>query len=83
MATRSRITLRIGARSFALTGGGGDAWSVDQAMDAAIIAAMRSAERMTVSSVDKRGNAFSDRYLLKGAATAIDAATLGCAARSP
>ncbi|HSM52968.1 MAG TPA: hypothetical protein VK839_02155 [Erythrobacter sp.] len=75
----ARISLRVGGRSFALTGGGGDAWAVDPAMDAAIVAAMRSAESMTVSSTAKTGRRFSDRYLLAGAATAMDAATVGCA----
>ncbi|WFL76727.1 invasion associated locus B family protein [Altererythrobacter arenosus] len=81
MAKNARATLTLGGRSFALTGGGGDAWAKDKAMDAAIIAAMRSASRMSISAVDKRGNRFADRYDLKGAATAIDAATLGCSRR--
>jgi hypothetical protein len=37
---------------------------------------MRSADRMTVSAAGT-----SDSYTLRGAATAIDAATLGCARR--
>lgn len=73
------ITLRIGRNSFALTGGGGDAWAKDQAMDAAIIAAIRSAGSMTVASKDARGRRFSNTYDLSGAATAMDAATVGCA----
>jgi hypothetical protein len=48
-------------------------------MDAAILAAMRSAPQMTVSARDSRGRRFSDRYILEGAATALDAATVGCA----
>lgn len=73
------ITLRIGGNRFALTGGGGDAWAKNQTMDAAIIAAMRSAGSMTVSSRDDRGRRFSNAYKLSGAATAMDAATVGCA----
>ena len=64
---------------FTLTGGGGDAWARDKAMDAAIVAAMRSAESMTVSARDARGRAFWDTYRLAGAATAMDAASVGCA----
>lgn len=79
LATRPGINLRVGTRSFSLTGGGGDAWARDAAMDAAIIPAMRSANRMTVYASDARGRRFSDVYQLKGAATAIDAATLACA----
>ena len=78
LSARPAIRLTIGSRSFALTGGGGDGWSQDKTMDAAIVAAMRSANRMTVSATDKRGNRFSDRYSLRGAPTAIDAATIGC-----
>lgn len=79
LAESSAITLRVGGQRFALTGGGGDAWAPGKAMDAAIAAAMRSAGSMTVSARDARGRAFSDSYDLSGAATAMDAATLGCA----
>lgn len=75
------VTLTIGIRRFRLTGGGGDAWAKDKTMDAAIIAAMRSAPEMSASSEDVRGNTIRDLYLLKGAATAMDAAALGCARR--
>lgn len=74
-----RITLSIGGERFQLAGGGGDAWAADRRMDAAIVAAMRSAERMTVSARDDRGNSFSNTWKLGGAATAMDAATIGCA----
>ena len=40
---------------------------------------MRSASSMSVSSVGANGRAFADSYALRGAATAIDAAALGCA----
>jgi hypothetical protein len=72
----SRVTLTIGRKRFPLIAGGADAWSPDARTDAAIVAAMRSADRMTVS-----GAGTSDTYQLRGAATAIDAATLGCARR--
>ena len=75
----SSISLRIGGRTFQLTGGGGDAWARDRAMDAAIISRMRSAETMRVTSITTTGRRFTDTYRLTGAATAIDAATLGCA----
>lgn len=79
LAEDAAITLIVGDRRFELTGGGGDAWARDKAMDAAIVAAMRAAGRMTVTARDSRGRRFSDRYDLTGAATAIDAATVGCA----
>jgi hypothetical protein len=36
---------------------------------------------MSVEAVGARGRPFADVYALPGAATAIDAAALGCAAR--
>lgn len=75
----ARITLRLGSRQFVLVGGGGDAWGADKAMDAAIVAAMRSASTMYVGARDKAGNRFSDSYSLDGVASAMDAATVGCA----
>ena len=75
------ITLTINGKTFALTGGGGKAWAKDRAMDAAIVAAMRSASRMTVSSTDKSGRRFSNTYTLDGASSAMDAATVACARR--
>ncbi len=79
IADSATIRLTIGDKRFDLTGGGGDAWAKDPRMDAAIVAAMRSATRMSVRTRDKGGRAFTDRYQLAGAATAIDAALLGCA----
>ncbi len=80
IAPASKITLRINRKErFELTGGGGDAWAQDRRMDAAIIAAMRSATEMSVSARDTAGRSFTDSYKLDGAATAMDAATLGCA----
>jgi hypothetical protein len=81
LAPRSAITLSIGGKSFRLTGGGGDAWAEDRTMDAAILAAMRSATRMTIRATDMRGRRFSNTYSLAGAATAMDAATLACSRR--
>lgn len=78
-AAGARIGLSIGAERFQLTGGGGDAWAADRRMDAAIVAAMRSARSMTISTRDERGNPFSNAYTLAGAPTAMDAATIGCA----
>lgn len=75
----TRITLLIGAQRHELTGGGGDAWAVDRRMDAAIVAAMRSARSMTVSARDASGRGFTNTWLLAGAATAMDAAAIGCA----
>lgn len=76
---QARVYLSIGERRFALSSGKADAWAQDARMDAAIIAAMRSSPTISVESSTASGRPFSDVYELKGAATAMDAAALGCA----
>lgn len=73
------LRLTVGSRRFILTGNGVHGWASDARMDAAIIAAMRSAPSMSVESSSDTGRAIADTYRLRGAATAIDAAALGCA----
>lgn len=73
------ISLSIGGQRIPLVGGGGDAWAPDKRGDAAIIAAMRSAGQMTVNARDASGRSFANTYDLQGAATAMDAAAVGCA----
>ncbi|MEM7666653.1 MAG: invasion associated locus B family protein [Pseudomonadota bacterium] len=75
-------TLRIGERTFALVVDGSSAWAQDKSMDAAIVAALRSATTMRVTGSSSSGRRFTDRYDLAGAATAIDAATVACASLS-
>lgn len=74
--------LAVGDRRFALVAKGRNAWPKDAREDAAIIAALRSASRMSVSATAAKGGGFTDRYTLSGVATAMDAATVGCANRS-
>ena len=78
---KAPIRLSIDRQQFLLVGGGGDAWAADRRMDAAIVAAMRSAKAMRVRATAANGRGFSDYYALPGAASAIDAAALACAAR--
>lgn len=73
------VILNVGDRRFPLVAGQADAWAPDPRGDAAIIAAMRSASSMSVQTAGANGRAFADTYTLRGAATAIDAAALGCA----
>lgn len=80
-ATNARVTLSVGERRFELMAGDADAWAPDARTDAAIVAAMREGRSMSVESVDANGAPFADSYALKGAASAIDAAVLGCTAR--
>jgi hypothetical protein len=79
MQPGQKIVLSITSQRFELTGGGGDAWAADRRMDAAIVAAMRSATSMTVNARDATGARFSNTWPLEGVASAMDAATVGCA----
>ena len=78
-APGSAVTLTIGDQHFALANGGAEAWAADAQMDAAIVAAMRSATGMTIAAHDAAGKGFSESWDLAGAATAIDSALVGCA----
>ncbi len=73
------VTLTIGNRRFAMVSGGADVWAPDPRIDAAIVAMMRSAPSMSVETRASTGGGFAEVYALKGAATAMDAAALGCA----
>lgn len=75
---KATVYLSINERRFALTSGRADVWSQDRRMDAAIVAAMRSSPTMTIEGKGRSGRRFFDLYVLSGAATAMDAAALGC-----
>ncbi|MGF1550687.1 MAG: hypothetical protein ACFBQW_09225 [Sphingomonadaceae bacterium] len=75
----SAVLLRIDDDTFQLAAGGADAWAPDARADAAIVAAMRGGVEMRIETRSARGGRIVDRYLLRGAATAIDAAALACA----
>lgn len=81
LAANTTIRLKVDSQEFAIAGGGGDAWAADRRMDAAIVAAMRSGKAMRVRARAADGREINDFYNLPGAASAIDAAALGCAAR--
>ena len=78
LAADGKVVLRVGGNTYQLTAGEADAWATGKRMDAAIVAAMRSGNRMSVSGTDRGGNRFTDQYSLSGVATAIDAATIAC-----
>ncbi len=74
----SALLLRIDGRSFQLAGGGVNAWAPNPRADAAIVAAMRTGVEMRVETRSTRGARVIDRYPLRGAASAIDAAAIAC-----
>lgn len=75
----SAVLLKIGGRSFQLVAGQENAWAPNAAADARIISAMRTGQAMSVETRAEQGGAIRDRYSLRGAATAIDAAIIACA----
>ncbi len=64
------LVLMVDDTRFPLVAGGADAWAPNSGVDAAIVAAIRSGRVLSVGA---------NHYTLRGAASAIDAAALGCA----
>jgi hypothetical protein len=77
----SAVLLRIDERTFQLIGGRSDAWAPDPRADADIVTAMRTGLLMTVETRSETGALLRNAYPLRGAASAIDAAAIGCAGR--
>lgn len=77
----SAVLLRIDARTFQLIGGGRDAWAPDARADSDIVAALRTGLAMTVETRSAAGSLLRETYALGGAASAVDAAAIGCARR--
>ena len=73
----SSVLLVVGGQPVQLLGRGADAWSRGPAQEAALIAALRRAGDMRVR-FRGFGSGYTDRYLLAGAPTAIDAAAAAC-----
>ncbi|MDE2560902.1 MAG: hypothetical protein KGL48_01525 [Sphingomonadales bacterium] len=79
LAAHSPAHLAVGGRHFDLAAGQAGAWAPDANADAGIVAAMRSASTMMITARAADGRLFRDLYQLDGAASALDAAALGCA----
>jgi hypothetical protein len=77
----SAVLLRIDGRSFQLAGGGREAWASDPRADQEILSAMRTGLDMIVETRAEDGAVVRDRYSLRGAATAMDAAAIACIPR--
>lgn len=77
--TGASVIATIGSRPFLLAGKGEWAWSRDPAQQRAMLDAARYGESMRIEARDSGGRRIVDRYLLAGAATAIDAAAAECA----
>lgn len=79
LASGSSVNVSFPEANFTLQAGQADAWPADQRANAAIVAQLRSASRVTVIGQGADGRKFRDTYVLAGAASAMDAAALGCA----
>ncbi|WP_372730276.1 hypothetical protein [Novosphingobium sp.] len=79
LAAGSKVTVSFPDANFSLQTGQADAWPSDQTTNAGILAQMRSAQTMVVIARGTDGRSFRDNYRLQGAASAMDAAALGCA----
>ena len=78
LSPTGEIILSLGGQHFKLVGTS-DVWASDPRMDAAVVAAMRSASSMSVTAHDASGKPFTLTWPLAGAASAMDSAALGCA----
>lgn len=75
------VIARIGSEPFLLVWRGQWAWSRSEGQQQALLEAARYGRSMRVETRDARGGRVADRYLLDGAATAIDAAAAACAGK--
>jgi hypothetical protein len=76
------VILRIGSQPFLLAAAGQWAWSRGLGQEAAILLSARTAAAMRVEARDTTGRRLRERWLLDGAATAVDAAAAACAGKS-
>ena len=74
----STVLVQTAGATFQLTARGADAWTTGPAQEAALIAAVRAAGDLRARFRGADGG-HTDRYLLSGAPTAIDAAAAACA----
>ena len=75
------VIATIGSSPFLLVGKGAWAWSRGEAQQSAMLEAARYGQSLRVETRDPRGSRVVDRYVLEGAATAIDAAAAACAGK--
>ncbi|HQS69444.1 MAG: hypothetical protein B7Y36_00370 [Novosphingobium sp. 28-62-57] len=78
VAAGSSVNVSFPEANFTLQTGQADAWPADQRVNAGIVVQLRSAPRVMVIGQGTDGRKFRDTYVLSGAASAMDAAALGC-----
>lgn len=75
----SSVMLTVGDQPFELAAAGQSAWSRGPAQEAAILDAIRASGGARATARDAAGRRMTERFLLDGAPTAIDAAAAACA----
>lgn len=75
------VIATIGAEPFLLIGRGQWGWSRSVEQQQAMLRAARYGQWMRIEARDQFGRRMIDRYLLSGAATAIDSAASACAGK--
>lgn len=74
----SKATVDVDGRKFTMFTQADGAWMEDQSQEAALIAAMKSGSKMTVTGTSRRGTESTDSYSLSGVTAALDAITKEC-----
>lgn len=77
----SSVRVDIGNQIFLLEARGTNAWGRDTAQNLAIIDALRSGPGLRLLAREPSGRRVSDRFDVRGAATAIDAAAARCSGK--
>ncbi|HET9356041.1 MAG TPA: hypothetical protein VFO42_07750 [Sphingomicrobium sp.] len=75
----SSVILTVGDMPFELAAAGQSAWSRGPVQEAAILEAIRASGGARATARDGGGRRMTERFLLDGAPTAIDAAAAACA----
>jgi hypothetical protein len=74
----SKVTVDIDGQKFTMFTQGDGAWMEDPTQESALITAMQSGSKMTVSGISSRGTETTDLYSLSGVTAALSAVAKEC-----
>jgi invasion protein IalB len=74
----SKVTVDIDGQKFTMFTQNDGAWMEDPTQESALITAMQSGTKMTVSGISRRGTEVSDNYSLAGVTAALSAIAKEC-----
>jgi len=74
----SKVTVDIDGQKFTMFTQNDGAWMEDTSQEAALITAMQSGTKMTVTGVSRRGTEITDSYSLSGVTAALNAIGKEC-----